>query len=139
MSTTEHYLPPPKALVMETDSRDERRPNWKAHRKIRIINRAGLHARAATLVRKLVLNYQSRLVLRKVSEDGSPSDASFQAADGSSVLDMLSLCALQGDELLAEAEGPDAEDLLQSLESLAGRKFLEEEFAPDSEQGSPAV
>lgn len=124
---------------METDSRDERRPSSKAHRKIRIINRAGLHARAATLVRKLVLSYQSRLVLRKVSEDGTPSDGNFQAADGSSVLDMLSLCALQGDELLAEAEGPDAEDLLQSLESLAGRKFLEEEFAPDSEQGSPAV
>ncbi|MGQ9913221.1 MAG: HPr family phosphocarrier protein [Thermogutta sp.] len=124
---------------METDPRDERGPNLKAHRKIRIINRAGLHARAATLVRKLVLNHQSRLVLRRVSEDGSPSDASFQTAEGSSVLDMLSLCALQGDELLAEAEGPDAEELLQSLESLASRKFLEEEFAPDSEQGSPAV
>lgn len=124
---------------METDPRDERRPNLKAHRKIRIINRAGLHARAATLVRKLVLNHQSRLLLRKVSEDGTPSDASCQTAEGSSVLDMLSLCALQGDELLAEAEGPDAEELLQSLESLAGRKFLEEEFAPDSEQGSAAV
>ncbi|GAB4131537.1 HPr family phosphocarrier protein [Thermopirellula anaerolimosa] len=124
---------------METDPREERKPQSKAHRKIRIINKAGLHARAATLVRKLVLNYQSRLVLRKISEDAIPLEGGFDAADGSSVLDMLSLCALQGDELLAEAEGPDAEDLLQALESLANRKFLEEEFAADFEQGSPAV
>ena len=124
---------------METDPPKERPMESKARRKIRIINRAGLHARAATLVRRLVLDYQSRLVLRKISEDGSSSGGGFETADGSSVLDMLSLCALQGDELLAEAEGPDAEELLQALESLASRKFLEEEFASDSEHGSPAA
>ena len=80
---------------METDPREERKPETRGRRKIRIINRAGLHARAATLVRKLVLNYQSRLVLRKISENGTPLEGRFEAADGSSVLDMLSLCALQ--------------------------------------------
>ncbi|GEM_PF-239293 len=125
-------------LVMQTDPREEQKPNSKVRRTIRIINRAGLHARAATLVRKLVLNSQSRLLLRKISEDGKAREEIHDIADGTSVLDMLSLCALQGDEVLAEAEGPDAEELLQSLELLAHRKFLEEEFAPDSEHESHA-
>lgn len=100
---------------------------------VTIRNRAGLHTRAASLVRETVLKHRSRVTLIKPEEgraglDGAPR------ADGTSVIEMLSLCALQGDTIVLEAQGEDAGDVLNDLQHLVQCKFWEDDFAPESEQ-----
>lgn len=101
-------------------------------RLVTIRNRAGLHARAASLVRETVLKYRCRVTLIKAEDmahilNGAPR------ADGTSVIEMLSLGAMEGESLVLEAEGEQAREALDALERLVECKFWEDDFAPDSE------
>ncbi len=82
---------------------------------LRVGNSLGLHARSAAKVAKLVAGFDCRVVLIKGG----------QQADASSVLDLLTLGAPKGSSLKAEAEGPQAAEVLAALEELFDTLFGE--------------
>ncbi len=81
-----------------------------------IKNQLGLHARAAAKMVQLSNNYDSNLIIRF---DG-------QEVDGKSILNILTLACPVGSEILLQAEGPDAEKVLEAMEGLIEGKFGEE-------------
>lgn len=105
-------------------------------KKVTIRNRAGLHARAASLVRETVLKHRCRVTLIK-AEDCSESLNGAPRADGTSVIEMLSLGAMEGESLILEAEGEEARQVLEELERLIECKFWEDDFALESEKTFP--
>ena len=82
-----------------------------------VINPVGIHLRAATLISEAVRRSNSRVLVAKGGEQ----------VDGTSVLQILSLGAGQGEQLSLEAIGGDAEEVLGELARLFADKFGESE------------
>jgi phosphocarrier protein HPr len=82
-----------------------------------VVNRLGLHARAASQVVRLASQFQSAIKLER--EDGSA------VADAKSILSVLMLAAARGTELRATAEGDDEEEALGQLCELFAKGFGE--------------
>jgi len=85
-------------------------------REVEIVNRLGLHARAAA---KLVHNsgaYQSRVTVIKEGEE----------VDAKSILGILLLAAGQGSQLTIRCQGPDEEEALGAVATLIANRFDEE-------------
>lgn len=86
----------------------------------------GLHARPAQLLARAALKFESDIDLVL---DG-------QRVDAKSILHMLTLGAVRGTELTIEAQGPDAEDALETLARLVESDFESNE---DISQESPEI
>jgi phosphocarrier protein HPr len=86
-----------------------------ASRSVVVTNRAGLHARAATLIAKLARGFEAKMELVKER----------QRVEATDVLQILSLGAAPGCELLLEATGSDAEQALDAMVQLFAEKFGE--------------
>lgn len=84
-------------------------------RRVRIRNRAGMHARPAAEFVKLAGKYRADI---RVSKDGVE-------VDGKSIMGMLMLAAEQGAEMVIRGEGEDAEAAVDALASLVRRGFEE--------------
>lgn len=84
-----------------------------------VVNRLGLHARAASQVVRLASQFQSAIRLER--EDGSAM------ADAKSILSVLMLAAARGTRLRAVAEGVDEREALDKLCELFARGFGEVE------------
>jgi phosphocarrier protein HPr len=84
---------------------------------VRILNRAGLHARPASRLVELANRFRCRIT---IVHDG-------RTVDAKSVLDVLTLAATQGTDLLLRAEGEDAADALRGIEELVRSHFGMEE------------
>ncbi|HEY0321664.1 MAG TPA: HPr family phosphocarrier protein [Pyrinomonadaceae bacterium] len=82
-----------------------------------VVNRLGLHARAASQVVRLANQFQSTIKLER--EDGSA------VADAKSILSVLMLAAARGTELRATAEGIDEKEALAQLCELFAKGFGE--------------
>jgi phosphotransferase system HPr (HPr) family protein len=82
-----------------------------------IRNAQGLHARPAEMFVRLAKQFQSRIEL--VHED--------RRVEARSIIDLLTLGAGPGTELLLEAEGDDAEAAVQALARLVENGFAAEE------------
>jgi phosphotransferase system HPr (HPr) family protein len=83
--------------------------------KLVIRNKVGLHARPAVLFVQAAQGFQSDI---RVSKDGKEGNAkSFKA--------VLALAVNQNDEILLQAEGPDAGQALAKLTKLIEDKFGE--------------
>jgi phosphocarrier protein HPr len=89
-------------------------------RRVVVVNRLGLHARAASQVVRLASQFQSTIKLER--EDGSA------AADAKSILSVLMLAAARGTELRATAEGLDEREALDKLCELFAQGFGEAEL-----------
>ena len=89
----------------------------RATRVIVIRNSQGLHARPADMFARLARQFQSRIEL--VREE--------RRVEASSIMDLLTLGAAQGTELILEAEGPDAEEAVEALTKLVESGFPLEE------------
>jgi phosphocarrier protein HPr len=83
--------------------------------KITIVNRRGLHARAAAKFSKLAAQYECDI-------DVTRADV---IAPGKSILDLLMLAASQGKEITITCDGDDAEDAMRELCDLITRGFDE--------------
>ncbi len=79
----------------------------------RILNEAGLHARPATALVKLANEFEAGITIAMGD----------RTVDAKSVLEVLTLAAAQGTELEFRTEGPDAEEALEQLVALVGRRF----------------
>jgi phosphocarrier protein HPr len=84
-------------------------------RTITIVNKLGLHARAAAKLVTLAATFKSEIRVRKDAKEVS----------GKSIMGVMMLAAAKGSRLTFKAEGPDAEKALDALEALIGRKFDE--------------
>jgi phosphocarrier protein HPr len=82
-----------------------------------VVNRLGLHARAATKLVNLASRYPCEV---QVTRDG-------QSANAKSVMGVLLLCGAQGTKLIVEAQGDRAEEAVVSIGELIANRFGEEE------------
>lgn len=82
-----------------------------------IINKLGLHARAAAKLVGVAGEYDSRITLRKDERE----------ADAKSIMSVMMLAASQGSELAVEIEGPDAAEAWTALLALVQDRFGEDE------------
>ena len=89
----------------------------EARRIVRIVNRAGLHARPCHSLASTALRFQSPLRVRCRDHE----------VDGRSILELMTLAAAQGDELEFAAAGPDAEALVERLSQLVSSGFSEQD------------
>ncbi len=86
-------------------------------RQVTIINKLGLHARAAAKFVSTASEFSSRISLSKAT----------QTVDGKSIMGVMMLAASQGTPLTLNAEGDDAEAALDALEALIRDYFGEGE------------
>lgn len=82
-----------------------------------IINKLGLHARAAAKFVKTASAFESSVTLRRGERE----------VNGKSILGVMMLAASRGTEVEIDAEGPDAEAALEALRTLIDRRFGEAE------------
>ncbi len=74
-------------------------------RRVKVINRLGLHARAAAQLVQLASTFESRIVLTRIDRSAN--------ADAKSILDILTLAAAAGTELLLTIDGEDEADAFE--------------------------
>lgn len=86
-------------------------------RTLTIINAKGLHARASA---KFVEAVEAHDAEAQVSRDG-------QTVSGTSIMGLLMLAAARGATVDVACTGPEAEELMQSLEALIASGFGEGE------------
>ncbi len=84
---------------------------------VTIINKLGLHARAASKFVKLASRYESNIQLRKGERE----------SNGKSIMGVMMLAASQGSELELVVEGGDEEQAMAALEALIADRFGEGE------------
>jgi len=83
---------------------------------VQIVNRLGLHARAAARFVHLANGFEARI---SVFKEGS-------SVDGKSILGLLTLAASKGTRLRVTAEGKDADTAVAELVKLVRNRFGEE-------------
>jgi phosphocarrier protein HPr len=86
-------------------------------KKATIINKLGLHARAAAKFVKIANRFESSV---KIEKDGV-------VVDGKSILGILTLAAVQGTKIRLSVSGMDEKASLKALVNLIENKFDEEE------------
>lgn len=86
-------------------------------KKITIVNKLGLHARAAAKLVHLASRYGSEILLIKND----------QRVNGKSIMGVMMLAAAKGIELELEVEGEDEVMALEAVEGLISNRFGESE------------
>ncbi|WP_462164628.1 HPr family phosphocarrier protein [Pseudoalteromonas xiamenensis] len=82
-----------------------------------IKNKLGLHARAATVLAQLAMQFDAQITLYQDDK----------MAEGDSVLALMLLESSQGKEIKVVCEGPDAEPALDAIGELIDNRFHESE------------
>ena len=85
-------------------------------REIEVVNRLGLHARAAAKLVHLTSARKSRVLIVRDGEE----------VDAKSILGILLLAAGQGSRLTVRCEGPDEAEALDAVAQLFADRFQEE-------------
>lgn len=86
-------------------------------RDVEIINKLGLHARAAAKFVKLASSFESQIEIERKD----------RRVNGKSIMGVMMLAAGKGSQITIYAEGDDAEESLDQLEQLINNRFDEEE------------
>lgn len=82
-----------------------------------IINRLGLHARAASRLVQTASNFPCEVKVRRAE----------QVANAKSVMGVLLLCGAKGTKVTVEADGDQAEEAVAALGRLIADRFGEED------------
>ncbi|MEE8339021.1 MAG: HPr family phosphocarrier protein [Xanthomonadales bacterium] len=86
-------------------------------RSVTIVNKLGLHARAATRLVNCASVFEAELLIRNGDK----------TINGKSIMGVLTLAACKGTVLVIEAEGPDRKEALQAMCELINDRFGEDE------------
>ena len=86
-------------------------------RTMTIVNKLGLHARAAAKLIDLASGFESRI---RMYRDG-------READAKSIMQVMMLAASKGTDLEVAAQGPDAAEAVTAIERLVTGRFDESE------------
>ena len=95
--------------------RKERVDPETVHADVEIINQLGLHARAAARFVEAASRFTAEVTVANGDESVS----------GKSILGLMMLAAGQGTQLSLVATGPDAEEAIDALADLIGKRFYE--------------
>ena len=85
-------------------------------REVDIVNRLGLHARAAAKLVHRASAFDSKVMLIKDGEE----------VDAKSILGILLLAAAQGSRLTLRVEGPDEDEAIAAVAGLIADRFEED-------------
>lgn len=85
-------------------------------RETEIVNRLGLHARAAAKLVHAAGGFQSRVTVEKDGEE----------VDAKSILGILLLAASQGTRVMVRCDGEDEENAMHAVTELIANRFDEE-------------
>lgn len=85
-------------------------------REVEIVNRLGLHARAAAKLVHRASAFDSKVTLVKDGEE----------VDAKSILGILLLAAAQGTRLTLRADGPDEDQAMAAVAALIADRFQED-------------
>jgi len=85
-------------------------------KKMKIINRLGLHARAAAQLVKTANQFSSEIIVEKDGEN----------VNAKSIMGILMLAAVCGSEIHVQIEGDDAEKAMSAIEELVSNGFGED-------------
>src|SRR5262249_53011455 len=83
---------------------------------LEIVNKLGLHARAAALLVQTATRFECEVT---ASKDG-------QVANGKSIMGVMMLAAEQGSQIEVVTSGPQASDALEAIRTLVAARFNEE-------------
>ena len=86
-------------------------------RTVEILNKLGLHARAAAKLTQVAGGFHSEIWLSR----------SGRRVNAKSIMGVMMLAAGQGTSVLVEAKGDDAEDALNAIAKLVAERFGESE------------
>jgi phosphocarrier protein len=86
-----------------------------SERELPVVNRLGLHARAAAKVVQCLGGFESRVLLGFRGRE----------VNAKSIMGLMLLAAPQGSVIVARADGPDAEAALDALADLFANRFGE--------------
>ncbi len=95
----------------------KKRLDMSIDRNIEIINKLGMHARAAAQFVQLASNFQSHIEIEKDN----------RRVNGKSIMGVMMLAASKGSEVTLYADGEDEEESLNKLEELINNRFNEDE------------
>ncbi|RJS92253.1 HPr family phosphocarrier protein [Salinisphaera sp. Q1T1-3] len=84
-------------------------------RELPIVNKLGLHARAASKFVTVASRYDARITVTKDAREVS----------GKSIMGVMMLAAARGSAIAVTAEGDDAEEALDAIEALVADRFGE--------------
>ena len=87
----------------------------EVRRTMTVINKLGLHARAAAKLVELASGFESRI---RIWRDG-------READAKSIMKVMMLAASKGQSLEVVAQGDDAAQAVEAIERLVARRFDE--------------
>ena len=87
----------------------------EVRRTMTVINKLGLHARAAAKLVELASGFESRI---RIWRDG-------READAKSIMKVMMLAASKGQRLEVVAQGDDAAQAVEAIERLVARRFDE--------------
>ena len=105
---------------MDTEIEDDEPvdiPPGVPFRKLRIVNRKGLHARASAKFVQTVERHDATVTVMRSGE----------TVGGRSIMGLLTLGAAKGTHIVVTAEGPEAEESLAAITELVANRFGEEE------------
>jgi len=88
----------------------------KVEKKVKVINKLGVHARPAALFVQTANQFESDIWVKKGK----------QKVNGKSIMGLMMLAAGPGSQIILTAEGKDAEAAVEALERLFLNKFGEE-------------
>jgi phosphocarrier protein HPr len=86
-------------------------------RNIMIINKLGLHARAASRLVTRASSFEAQIWLSRDDRE----------VNGKSIMGVLTLAAARGTTLLIRADGNDEKEAMEAIENLINNKFEEDE------------
>ncbi len=86
-------------------------------RRVTIVNKLGLHARAAAKFVTCASGFDAEVTVRRAERE----------VNGKSIMGVMMLAAAKGTEIEIEASGEDAVAALDALEALINDRFGEEE------------
>ena len=89
------------------------------NRNIEIINKLGLHARAAAQFVQLASSFNSHIEIEKDK----------RRVNAKSIMGVMMLAAAKGSEIILYTEGDDEEESMKQLEQLINNRFNEEEWS----------
>lgn len=84
---------------------------------VKVINQLGLHARAAAQLVRLAGEFDSNIKLIKMDKS--------VFADAKSILNILTLAASKGTELIVEIKGTDEKEAMKAIKNLFSEGFGE--------------
>lgn len=90
--------------------------NTRVTRELTVVNKLGIHARPASMFVRVANQFDSEVLVEK---DG-------ETVNGKSILNLMLLAAGPGCRIRVSAEGADAAEAVDRIESLIKSKFEEE-------------